>query len=130
MIPTIRSEHLPDDALPQRLWWVAQYFRVTGLFAGFTTVVVSVVAFVTPLPMLQAFRDRPWALALAVCSAVSWYYLGEQLLRRQRLAALVAFVLLMLPLFAALAGRSTRPWTLAVSAASALVLASVWRILR
>ena len=116
--------------MPRRLYWVAQYFRVTGLVAGFTTTVVAMVAFVTPLPMLQSFRDRPWMLAFAACGAVSWYVLGEQLLRRQRLAALVAFALLVIPLIAAAAGRSTRPLTLVVSAVSALVLASVWRSLR
>ena len=130
MLPSVRHSSVHAEPLPRRLYWVAQYFRVSGLVAGFTTTVVAMVAFVTPLPMLQSFRDRPWMLAFAACSAASWYVIGEQLLRRQRLAALVAFALLVTPLIAAAAGRNTRAWTLVLSAASALVLASVWRSLR
>lgn len=124
-----RTITVPDE-VPQRLWLVAQYCRITGAIGGVVAVMATIVAFISPLPALQPVRDRPWLVVLAVCGAVSTNVIGERLLRRERLAAIVAFALLVAPLIAAAAGRSTRPWTLMVSVASAVALASVWRSLQ
>ena len=130
MLTSIRRRESPSAAPQRRLYWVAQYFRWSGLLTGFGVMVVTIVALVTPLPLLHSVRDRPWMLALAAGSAVSAYVLGERLLRRERLAAVVAFALLVTPLLAAAVGRSVRPWTVVVSTVVAFALASAWRSLR
>lgn len=129
-----RRGALEHEDIPQRLWLVAQYFRLLALLTGVGIPLTVALMFISARPALQhamqPLRERPWLLLLPLITAVSLYSIGTRLLRRERLAAIVAFALLLVPVISAAAGRGTGMVTLVLSAVSAIALASVWRSLR